>query len=260
MIEIPKIDAEITKKNIIKFIKNKVSEANANGIIVGLSGGIDSTVTAFLSTEAIGKENVFGVILPSTTTPTEDKVHGSDIAKLLEIDYKEIAIDSILNKILTVTNTEEKASKLAIGNLKARIRMAIIYYYANEMNYIVGGTGNKSELLIGYFTKHGDGACDMEPIGKLYKNEVKQLAEYIGVPNYIIDKTPRAGLWENQNDEEEIGMPYEILDRILYLYIDLKKDSEYISNEIGISKQEVERIIIKVQKNAHKTQIPPTPE
>ncbi len=260
MSELPKLNSEITKQNIIQFIKNKVSEANADGIVVGLSGGIDSTLTAFLATEAVGKENVFGVILPSTTTPTEDKVHGSDIAQLLGIDYKEIAIDSILNEFLEVTDTERNASKLAIGNLKARIRMAIIYYYANEMNYIVGGTGNKSELLIGYFTKHGDGACDMEPIGKLYKTEVKQLADYVGVPQHIIDKPPRAGLWSNQTDEEEIGMPYELLDRILYLYIDLDKDSNYISKELDIPKDEVERIITKVKNNAHKSQTPAIPQ
>ena len=256
MTKIPKLELKKTKEEIINFIKNKVVEANADGIVVGLSGGIDSTVTAFLATEAIGKENVFGVVMPSSTTPTEDKIHGIDIANQLGIEYKEIAIDSILNEFLLVTNSEDEK---VIGNLKARIRMALVYFFANSKNYIVGGTGNKSELLIGYFTKHGDGAVDMEPIGNLYKTHVRQLAEYINVPAEIITKQPRGGLWNNQTDEEEIGMPYEILDRILYMYIDLNKGAEEISKAIDVPLSEVERIIDKVKMNVHKNKIPETP-
>ena len=256
MTKIPKLELKKTKEEIINFIKNKVVEANADGIVVGLSGGIDSTVTAFLATEAIGKENVFGVVMPSSTTPTEDKIHGIDIANQLGIEYKEIAIDSILNEFLLVTNSEDEK---VIGNLKARIRMALVYFFANSKNYIVGGTGNKSELLIGYFTKHGDGAVDMEPIGNLYKTHVRQLAEYINVPAEIITKQPRGGLWNNQTDEEEIGMPYEILDRILYMYIDLNKGAEEISKAIDVPLYEVERIIDKVKMNVHKNKIPETP-
>ena len=122
-------------EDIVKFIQNKVSEAKTNGLVVGLSGGIDSTLAAYLACEAVGKENVFGITMPSTTTPTEDKLHGTQIAKDLGIDYKEIAIDSILNEYLEVTQLDE--DKLAIGNLKARIRMSIIYYYANAKNYLV---------------------------------------------------------------------------------------------------------------------------
>ena len=154
---------------------------------------------AYLACEAIGKDNVFGIIMPSTTTPTEDKIHGISIAQQLGIDYKELAIDSILNEYLSVA--QAKHDDLAIGNLKARIRMSIIYYFANAKNYLVSGTGNRSEILIGYFTKHGDGACDMEPIGDLYKTEVYKLSEYLGVPPEIIKKPPRAGLWNNQTDE-----------------------------------------------------------
>lgn len=260
MTQIPNLDVKTTKEEIITFIKDKMAEAHADGIVVGLSGGIDSTVTAFLVTEAIGKENVFGVVMPSTTTPTEDKIHGTDLAKRLGIDYKELAIDKILNEFLSLTDTSEEANNLAIGNLKARIRMAIVYYFANIKNYIVGGTGNKSEILIGYFTKYGDGASDMEPIGDLYKTEIRELARYIGIPEEIISKPPRAGLWNNQTDEEEIGMPYEILDRILYSYIDLNKTSQEIASEIDVPLEEVERIIQKVKNNSHKTKIPATPK
>ena len=258
MNEIQKIDVEKTKNNITEFVQNKVSEANADGLVVGLSGGIDSTVAAFLACEAVGKENVFGVVLPSTTTPTEDKLHGTTIAQLLGINYKEMAIDSILNEFLSVAQLEEDI--LAIGNLKARIRMSIIYFYANSKNYLVCGTGNKSEISIGYFTKHGDGACDIEPIGDLYKTDVYELAKYLEVPQEIIDKPPRAGLWNNQTDEDEIGMTYKLLDKILYRFIEKEIDADSIAKELDIEVNEVNDIINRVERNQHKTQVPESPK
>ena len=258
MNEIPEINVEKTKDDIVEFVQNKVSEANADGLVVGLSGGIDSTLVAFLACEAVGKENVFGIVMPSTTTPTEDKLHGTTIAQLLGIQFKEIAIDSILNEFLSVTQLEE--NKLAIGNLKARIRMSIIYFYANSKNYLVSGTGNKSEILIGYFTKHGDGACDIEPIGDLYKTDVYQLARYLEVPQEIIDKPPRAGLWNNQTDEDEIGMTYELLDKILYKLTEKDLDADCIASELDIDVDEVNNIINRVNRNQHKSKVPECPK
>ena len=255
--EIPKLDCEKTKEDIVDFIKSKVSESKTNGIVVGLSGGIDSTLIAYLACEAVGKENVFGIIMPSTTTPTEDKIHGTEIATRLGIPYKEIAIDGILNEFLSVSQLEE--DNLAIGNLKARIRMSIIYYYANHKNYLVSGTGNKSEILIGYFTKHGDGACDMEPIGDLYKTDVFKLSEYLDVPQEIINKPPRAGLWNNQTDESEIGMSYELLDKILYLYTEKDEENEKIAEDLDISVDDVDMIINKIIRNEHKSKVPECP-
>ncbi len=258
MNEIPKLDVKKTKDDIVEFVQNKVSEANADGLVVGLSGGIDSTLAAFLACEAVGKENVFGIVMPSTTTPTEDKLHGTAIAQLLGINYKEIAIDSILNEFLSVTQLEE--DKLSIGNLKARIRMSIIYFYANSKNYLVSGTGNKSEILIGYFTKHGDGACDIEPIGDLYKTDVYQLAKYLEIPQEIIDKPPRAGLWNNQTDEDEIGMTYELLDKILYRNLEKDIDANSIADELDIEVNDVNDIINRVYRNKHKSTVPESPK
>lgn len=258
MNEIPKLDVKKTKDDIVEFVQNKVSEANADGLVVGLSGGIDSTLAAFLACEAVGKKNVFGIVMPSTTTPTEDKLHGTAIAQLLGINYKEIAIDSILNEFLSVTQLEE--DKLSIGNLKARIRMSIIYFYANSKNYLVSGTGNKSEILIGYFTKHGDGACDIEPIGDLYKTDVYQLAKYLEIPQEIIDKPPRAGLWNNQTDEDEIGMTYELLDKILYRNLEKDIDANSIADELDIEVNDVNDIINRVYRNKHKSTVPESPK
>ena len=258
MNELPELDTKQTKETIIKFIQDKISQTNAKGLVVGLSGGIDSTLTAYLATQAVGRQNVFGIVMPSTTTPTEDKIHGTDIAKTLGIDYKEIAIDSILNEFLLVTQYKTENEQLAIGNLKARIRMSIIYYFANSKNYLVSGTGNKSEILIGYFTKHGDGACDIEPIGDLYKTDVFKLAKDMGIPDEIINKPPRAGLWNNQTDEDEIGMTYENLDKILYQYQD-KKSSQIVKN-LDISIDDIDMIINKVKRNAHKSKVPESPK
>ena len=196
--------------------------------------------------------------MPSTTTPTEDKLHGIEIAQKLGIDYKEIAIDSILNEYLSMTQLEE--DELSIGNLKARIRMTIIYYYANAKNYLVSGTGNKSEILIGYFTKYGDGACDIEPIGDLYKNDVYELAKFINVPQEIIEKPPRAGLWNNQTDEEEIGMSYDLIDQILYLYTEKDMKNSEIAEKLEISADDVDMIITKVIRSKHKSKVPESPQ
>lgn len=256
--EIPKLNCEKTKNDIIDFIQTKVSESKTDGIVVGLSGGIDSTLAAYLACEALGKDKVFGIIMPSTTTPTEDKLHGITIAQGLGIKYKEIAIDSILNEYLSMTQLEE--NNLAIGNLKARIRMSIIYYYANANNYLVSGTGNKSEILIGYFTKYGDGACDIEPIGDLYKHDVYKLAEYLNVPQEIIEKPPRAGLWNNQTDEEEIGMSYDLIDQILYTYTEKDMKNTEIAQKLNIPIDDVDMIITKVIRSKHKSKVPESPK
>lgn len=196
--------------------------------------------------------------MPSTTTPTEDKLHGVEIAQKLGIDYMEIAIDSILNEYLSLIRLDK--NNVAIGNLKARIRMSIIYYFANAKNYLVSGTGNKSEILIGYFTKYGDGACDMEPIGDLYKKEVYELSEYLKIPSEIINKPPRAGLWNNQTDEDELGLSYDLIDEILYLNLENVLEVDKISEKLNISNSDVEMILNKVNQSEHKNKIPESPQ
>jgi len=201
---------DYAKEAILQFIKDFAGEKN---VIVGMSGGLDSSTVAKLCVMALGKERVLGVHMPDETTPAQDTQDARDFARELGITLREINIDEFVKLMSSKLKLEKRMS---VANLKARIRMSILYALANENNALVVGTSNKSELLIGYFTKYGDGASDFAPIGDLYKTQVRLLAKEIGVPERIIAKAPTAGLLPGQQDEEEIGIKYEVLDRILH--------------------------------------------
>jgi NAD+ synthase len=205
------VDFLSVSKRIEEFISSKVKDAGANGIVVGISGGLDSAVVATLAARAVGPDNVLGLIMPSPITKRSDVEDAKSLAHDLGIHKKVIPLKSILGAFKDVLDGDERA----MGNLAARVRMCLMYYQANRLGYLVAGTGNKSEISIGYFTKHGDGGCDILPIGDLYKTEVRQLAGSLGVLKKFIDKTPTAGLWPGQTDEGEIGKTYEELDSIL---------------------------------------------
>lgn len=264
MSKLPKLNSQKVKDEISLFIQDKVSKSHSEGIVIGLSGGIDSTVAAYLAKETIGSENVFGIHMFSSTTPQEDTDHARLMAKLLDIEYKEVNIDSISSEFIDIASengSEYTADdfKLADGNLKARIRMCLLYYFANLKNYLVIGTGNRSELLIGYFTKYGDGGCDMEPIGDIYKSQIRELAHDWEIPYEIIIKPPRAGLWPGQTDEDEIGLSYELLDNLLYMITDEDLTNKEIRSQLDISDDEINTIRNKIINNRHKVQIPESP-
>lgn len=264
---------------IKEFINNIVNDAGSNGIVLGLSGGIDSALVAYLSADTIGSENILAIHMKTGNTPVDDTEDARIVANALRIEYYEIAIDDIANSIETLDigycnndngnkdygnnrgnkDNVNNIKRLASGNLKARIRMSILYYHANLRNYVVAGTGNRSELLIGYFTKYGDGGCDMLPIGDLYKTEVREIAECLNIPKQIITKAPRAGLWENQSDEKEIGMTYDVLDRLLHTIVDENLDNKIIANEIDLSIGEINSIRTKIANNNHKLQVTAMP-
>lgn len=195
-------------KKIEEFIREKVG--GMDGVVLGISGGIDSTVVAWLAARALGKDKVFGVLMPYGTQDTRDAMK---VVNLLGIQHQVINIKPFVDAIAKEALFFD--DKIALGNLMARLRMSLLYGAANSMGRLVIGTGNKSELEIGYFTKYGDGGVDFEPIGGLYKTEVWQIAEYLGVPTHLIVKEPSAGLYDGQTDEEEIGFGYRIIDKIL---------------------------------------------
>lgn len=199
------------KERIVRWIKNEVLQARSKGIVLGLSGGVDSSVVAALSVAAIGKRRVLGLFLPCHSL-SRDLKDAKIIARQLGIKTKTVDLSHIYDNVLRILPA---AGGLAQANLKPRLRMLVLYYFANKLDYLVCGTGNKSEVMVGYFTKHGDGATDILPIGDLFKKQVRALAKELGIPNYIITKVPSAGLWLGQTDEGEMGITYAELDDIL---------------------------------------------
>ena len=240
--------------DVIKsFISFRVNEAKAKGVVIGLSGGLDSAVTTKLCVEALGKEKVFCFLLPTENTPKEDTEDALEFAKSLGVKYRIIDISGIVKKIASTIHNKMK--KKEMGNIHARTRMIVLYYFANKNNYLVVGSGNKTELLMGYFTKYGDGACDIMPLGDLYKTQVRELAKHLKIPEKIINKTPRAGLWKGQTDESELGIKYEILDQILYGMEKGLKNNEIVKS-VGVEISEVKRIKNIVNSTKHKRKMP----
>ncbi len=199
------------KRKIVSWLKKQVAESKAKGLIFGLSGGIDSSVIAAVSKEAAGPRKVLALAMPIHSQP-QDLADAKLVAKVLKIKLKIIDLSGAYDCLIKIL---PKANKLAQANLKPRLRMLTLYYFANNLNYLVCGTGNKSELMVGYFTKYGDGAVDLLPIGSLYKKDVRNLARELNIPERIITKPPTAGLWPGQTDESEMGLLYEELDEIL---------------------------------------------
>jgi NAD+ synthase len=248
-----RLDYKQLSEDIQKWIKSYVKDANCEGIIIGLSGGIDSSVTAALSVKALGKERVLGLSLPCNSIP-KDLQDAKLIAEFLDIDFRIINLSSIYEECLRAFTPEMKVKKnlkMSKANIKPRLRMTTLYFFGQaEGNYLIGGTGNRTEIAIGYFTKYGDGGVDIEPLGDLYKCEVQKIAKELGIPEYIIKKPPSAGLWKGQTDEEEIGITYNELDEILYR-IDHNLDLD------DVNQKNVEKVKKMMKSSEHKKKMPP---
>jgi NAD+ synthase len=232
------------KKKVVSWIKKQVKDAKAKGIVLGLSGGVDSSVVAALAKEALGKDKVLALLLPCHSQK-QDLQDAKLVAKKLAIKTETIDLTNVYDNLIKIF---PKANKLALANLKPRLRMLTLYYFANKLNYLVCGTGNKSELNVGYFTKHGDGATDILPIGDLLKRQVRQLAKELGIPKHIITKPPTAGLWPGQTDEGEMGITYPELDDILERLENKKKHV--------LPKVKVNKVREMIAKSEHKRQGP----
>lgn len=234
-----------TAAAIEKWIASKVSEAKAKGVVVGISGGLDSGVAAVLARKALGRGKVLGLIMPCGSSPA-DAARASRLAERFGIRTEKVNLAKPYGAFLKALPGADEKTK---GNLKARLRMAALYYFANRENYIVMGTSNKSEISIGYFTKHGDAAADIHPLGDLYKTQVSELAKFLGLPRSIISARPTAGLWEGQTDEGEIGISYGKLDRIL-MSLEQRKKPE------GFDPRIVERVRKMSEESGHKRKMP----
>lgn len=247
------IDTKRVKEKIIDFIRTQVKGTGLDKAVIGLSGGVDSSAVAYLTKEALGAENVYGVVLPYETTSKEDVEDAKGIVKTLGINLVEVEITPMVDSLLSSLKDTDKIRK---GNIMARARMIALYDQAAKYKGLVLGTSNKTELLLGYFTKYGDGGVDIEPLGDLYKTQVRQLAKDLGVPDRIIKKVPTAGLWPGQTDEGELGFTYEEADKLLYHILDAKKDNEELL-KLGFRKEFIEKVKNKIKNTEHKRKIPP---
>jgi NAD+ synthase len=247
------LDYDKTISKIQSWIKEFVKSVQVEGVIVGLSGGIDSAVTSTLSVNAIGKENVIGLGLPCISIP-QDLDDAKMLADRLGIEFIVLDLSSVYEEFIKVTSGKIESNKIAKANVKARLRMVTWYFTAQSRgSYLIGGTGNRTELAIGYFTKYGDGGVDFEPIGGLYKCEVREIARKLNIPETIINKPPSAGLWEGQSDEGEIGMAYDVIDEILYR-IDYNLDLS------DLNQKDVNKVKKMMKTSQHKLNIPPAYE
>ncbi len=241
-------DYSSISNKIQNSLKQKLEEIKSNGVIFGLSGGVDSVVTAYLCANSI-KDNTTALILPdSKISPKEETEDAIKVVDELGLNYRLLDINLIHGSYAKNLEPDDKA----LGNLSARIRKNIIYYYANAKNLTVLGTSDKTEHLIGYFTKFGDGAADLLPISSLYKNQVRGLAKYLGVPDSIIKKKSSPNLWKNHFAEIELDASYEQIDCVLYCIFDEKISVDETVKRTEIDKNTVEKIYNLYKKSKHK--------
>lgn len=225
--------------NLVNWLRDKVQEAGCKGLVVGLSGGIDSAVVAALAKRAF-PENSLGVIMPCHSN-SQDEEHARLVAETIGLKTVKVDLSKTFDSLIDELK-DDGANLLAVSNIKPRLRMTTLYYFAQKNKYLVAGTGNKSELTIGYFTKYGDSGVDLLPISDFVKFEVKELAKFLGIPEIIINKPPSAGLWENQTDENEMGFSYKELDSFILT---------------GEADQKVKEKIIRMNKlSEHKRRMP----
>ncbi|OGS50743.1 MAG: hypothetical protein A3K65_06010 [Euryarchaeota archaeon RBG_16_68_12] len=243
---------------VTSFIRHHLEDSGARGIVLGMSGGVDSSLVAKLCVDAAGADKVVGVWSGEGPVKGPDYADARDWAKALGVELRRYDIAPLVaafQKTLRIRTDE----RTALGNVKARVRMILLYAIANREQRIVMGTGNKSELACGYFTVFGDGGADFLPIGDLYKTQVREMAASLGVPKRILEKVPTAGLWPGQTDEDELGIRYEDLDRVL-LGIELRLSPEDVASRTGVDLATVHRVEAIVARSVHKRKTPLIPK
>jgi NAD+ synthase len=246
--EIQNQDYSKISETIEKYLIDKIEKTHANGVILGLSGGIDSAVLAYICKNNL-KEKTIAIIMPDTEiTPKSETEDALKMISLTGVDYKLVDINPIVKEYSMYLEPDEKSK----GNLRARVRTNILYYYANLKNYLVLGSSDKSEYNIGYFTKYGDGASDITPIISLYKLQVREIAKYLQVPENVISKKSSPHLWKDHEAEDEIGITYEEIDSILYCMFEKKLSIEEIQKITLIEKSKIEKILELNTNSEHK--------
>ena len=246
------IDLEKVHNELVNFLKENFQKSGFKKAVLGLSGGIDSALVAYLLRDALGKENVYAIMMPYKTSNKNSLLHAELVVKDLGINSKVVEITDMIDAYF---KNEENPSSLRKGNKMARERMSILFDNSSKENALVVGTSNKTEIFLGYSTQFGDSACALNPIGDLYKTNIWDLARYLKVPQEIIDKKPSADLWEGQTDEEEMGITYLEADKILFRLIEENKTAEEIISE-GFDKRLIENITRRISRSEYKRKMP----
>jgi NAD+ synthase len=244
------------EKEILAFIRKTVADSGAKGAIIGLSGGIDSSVVGALCVRALGKDKVIGVLMPAYHTPEQDVKDARAMAKNWGIKTYEVPIDKTFDA-LTESLSLNSENKIAQANSKARIRMTILYHYANAFGMLVAGTGDKSEDILGYFTKWGDGGVDFLPIAHLYKTQVRQLGAHLGLPQGVVTKPASPQLWPGHKATDELPLAYEQLDPVLYGLFEAKLSPKKVAKQTGVGTDIIDKVLRMNRTSAHKRAYPP---
>ncbi len=241
---------------VVRFIRDFFQQAGKELAILGMSGGVDSSVVAYLCAKALGPESVHALYLKDELSSAEDE---EDLRKMAETLGVTLETHDITPMVMAFRDALGRVDRKALGNIRARCRMIVWYAVSNLRDGLVVGAGNKSELMVGYFTKMGDAGVDLLPIGDLYKTQVREMARALGVPEKVIEKTPSAGLWKGHTDEAELGISYDDLDRIL-LGFELEMSPEEIGDRTGIPLKVVNRVEKMIRRSIHKRKMPLIPK
>jgi len=247
------IDPELVRKILVGFIRSEITRVGFSRAVINLSGGVDSAVSFVLAAEALGPQNVLAIRLPYKTSSADSLEHAQMLIDQIGCPSVTIPITEMTDPLIA---REPGMSEIRKGNIMARARMIVAYDQSEAFKGLVVGTGNKTEILLGYTTLYGDSACALNPIGDLYKTQVRQLARALGIPEAIITKPPSADLWTGQTDEGELGFTYEEVDKLLYLLVDQRcRPEECI--EAGFDEKFVRQVFERIRKNQFKRILPP---
>ena len=237
---------------LVEFLRENFKKAGFSKAVLGLSGGIDSALVAYLLRDALGKENVLAIMMPYKSSNPDSLNHAKLVIEDLKINSKTIEITDMIDAYF---KNEKEASSLRMGNKMARERMSILFDYSSKENALVVGTSNKTEIYLGYSTQFGDSACALNPIGDLYKTNIWDLSRYLKIPNELIEKKPSADLWEGQTDEQEMGLTYKEAGQVLYRMLEENKTVEEVLAE-GFNKDLVDNIVRRMNRSEYKRRMP----
>jgi NAD+ synthase len=247
------INTNLAREILVGFVKSEVTRVGFSRAVIGLSGGLDSALSCALAVEALGRENVLAIRMPYKASSKDSLAHAQLLIDQLNIPSKTIEITDMVEPLFKV---DAEMSNMRKGNIMARERMIVLYDQSEEFKGLVIGTSNKTEILLGYSTMYGDSASALNPLGDLYKTQIRQLSRAMNIPSPIVDKPPSADLWEGQTDEKELGFTYEDVDKLLYLLVDQRYSAQE-AIEDGFNEKFVNAVCTRIRRNQFKRMFPP---